>query len=141
MLYRTISAVGVATIANLVGRAANVTLPLAVIAAFGANVNTDRFFLVLAVGFFCYGTVANAIAESTVPLLVSFNRRLCVSDILKHAAGVTLLSLLIGIAWHWITGQIDVVYATALALMVGAESPMGFSPAFCMRKNVTRRQG
>jgi putative peptidoglycan lipid II flippase len=126
MVHRTINAVGIATIANLIGRAANVTLPLAIIAVFGANANTDQFFLVLALGFFCYGTVANAIAESTVPLLISLNRRLCVSNILKHAAGATLLSLLVGITWHWITGQIDLVYATALALMVGAGIANGF---------------
>ena len=126
MVYTTINAVSVATIANLVGRAANVTLPLAVIAAFGANANTDRFFLVLAVGFFCYGTIANAIAESTVPLLISSNRRLNATNILKYAAGVTLLSLLVGIGWHWITGQIDLVYATALALMIGAGIANGF---------------
>lgn len=122
----TIRATSIATLAHLIGRAANVVLPLAIIAVFGADAHTDRFFWVMALGFFCYGTLANAIAESTVPLLVATNRYLQPSNILKYSAAITLCTLLAGILWHSATGRLSAVYASALALMVGAGIANGF---------------
>jgi putative peptidoglycan lipid II flippase len=126
MATDTIKATSIATSAHLIGRAANVVLPLAVIAVFGADVHTDRFFWVMALGFFCYGTMANAIAEATVPLLISENQYLPPSTILKYSAAISLCILLVGSLWHGLTGSLSPVYASALALMTGAGIANGF---------------
>jgi peptidoglycan biosynthesis protein MviN/MurJ (putative lipid II flippase) len=120
MALKTIRAVSVATISNVTGRAANVALPLAVIAIFGADTRTDAFFFVMALGFFCYGTLANAITETTVPLLISSQQHLPPANILKYAGAISLLILALGCIWHWIFRQSDIIYAAALALMAGA---------------------
>lgn len=120
MALKTIQAVSVATISNLTGRAANVALPLAVIAVYGADSHTDLFFFVMALGFYCYGTLANAITESTVPLLISSQRRLPPVNVLKYAGAISLFILVPGCIWHWSFNQFHILYAVALALMVGA---------------------
>lgn len=120
MARKTIQAMSVATIANLTGRAANVALPLAVIAIYGADSHTDFFFFVMAVGFFCYGTLANAITESTVPLLISSQRRLPPINVLKYACAISFFILVLGCIWQWTTKQFNIIYAAALALMIGA---------------------
>lgn len=126
MATETIKATSIATLAHLIGRAANVVLPLAIIAVFGADIHTDRFFWVMALGFFCYGTMANAIAESTVPLLIAANRYLPPSNILKYSAAITLCILLAGSLWYGVTGRLSPVYALSLALMMGAGIANGF---------------
>ncbi|MGD9189964.1 MAG: lipid II flippase MurJ [Desulfobacteraceae bacterium] len=120
MALKTIQAVSVATISNLTGRAANVALPLAIIAIYGADSQTDLFFLVMALGFFCYGTLANAITESTVPALISSRRRLPPLNVLKYAGAITFIILVLGCIWQWSFKQFNIIYAVALALMVGA---------------------
>lgn len=120
MALKTIQAVSVATISNLTGRASNVALPLAVIAIFGADSHTDLFFFIMALGFFCYGTLANAITESTVPLLISSKRRLPPINVLKYAGAITLFILVLGCIWQWSFDQSNILYAVALALMMGA---------------------
>jgi putative peptidoglycan lipid II flippase len=120
MALKTIQAVSVATIANLTGRAANVALPLAVIAIYGADSQTDLFFFVMALGFFCYGTLANAITESTVPLLISSQRRLPPINVLKYAGAISFFILVLGCIGQWTTKQFNIIYAAALALMIGA---------------------
>ena len=57
--------IGTATFANLIGRAANVMLSLAVIALWGANSLTDEFFLIFAIGLFFFGVLSNAITTAT----------------------------------------------------------------------------
>lgn len=120
MALKTIQAVGIATVANLTGRAANVALPLAVIAIYGADSHTDLFFLIMALGFFCYGTLANAITESTVPLLISSQRRLPPINVLKYAGAISFFFLVLGCIWQWSFKQFSIIYAAALALMMGA---------------------
>jgi putative peptidoglycan lipid II flippase len=120
MALKTIQAMGVATISNLTGRAANVALPLAIIAIFGADSHTDMFFLITAFGFFFYGTLANALTESTVPLLISSQRRLSPINVLKYAVAVSFIILVLGCIWQWSTKQFNILYAVALALMAGS---------------------
>lgn len=120
MALKTIQAVSVATISNLTGRAANVALPLAVIAIYGADSHTDLFFLIMALGFFCYGTLANAITESTVPLLISSQRRLPPINVLKYAGAVSFFVLVLGCIWQWSFKQFNILYVAALSLMMGA---------------------
>jgi hypothetical protein len=52
-------AIGIATMGNLAGRAANVLIPFTVISIFGANSQTDLFFLTLSIAFFFFGTKEN----------------------------------------------------------------------------------
>jgi peptidoglycan biosynthesis protein MviN/MurJ (putative lipid II flippase) len=120
MALKTIQAVSVATISNATGRAANIALPLAVIAIYGADARTDAFFFVMALGFFGYGTLANAITESTVPLLIASQRRLPPANVLKYSCAISFLILALGCIWHWIFQQFNIIYAAALALMTGA---------------------
>ena len=120
MSLKTIQDVSVSTLANLVGRSANVALPLTVIAVFGADAHTDLFFLIMALGFFCFGTLANALTESTVPLLVSTNLRIPPSSILTFAGTVMLIGLALGCLWFGFIERFNPVYIPALALMMGA---------------------
>jgi putative peptidoglycan lipid II flippase len=120
MTLNTTQAVSVATISNLAGRAANVVLPLAVIAIYGADSHTDLFFLVMAFGFFGYGTLANAITESTVPLLITSQRRLPPVNVLKYAVAVSFVTLVPVCIWQWTFKQFNILYAVALALMAGS---------------------
>jgi peptidoglycan biosynthesis protein MviN/MurJ (putative lipid II flippase) len=120
MALKTIHAVSVATLSNVTGRAANVALPLAVIAIYGADTRTDSFFFVMALAFFCYGTLANAVTESTVPLLIASQRHLPPINVLKYAGAISFFILLLGCIWQRTFEQFNIVYAAALALMTGA---------------------
>lgn len=112
--------VGIATAGNLIGRAANVLIPLAVVGACGVNRQTDSFFLILAVAFFFYGTLANAISDVSVPLLIS--GRLAFSRIHIFLSGIfaTLVILPIAGLCHLFLTQFSWHYVFALAALSGA---------------------
>ena len=89
-----LKATGRATLGNVLGRSANILIPLVVISACGADENTDRFFFLMAVAFFFYGTAANALTETTVPLLLSGRLRLLRGTLLRIGCGFSCLALL-----------------------------------------------
>jgi peptidoglycan biosynthesis protein MviN/MurJ (putative lipid II flippase) len=115
-----LKAIGRATLGNALGRSANVLIPLAVVSVCGVDRFTDQFFLVMAVAFFFYGTTANAVAETTVPLLLSGKLSLSRGVVAKIAFGAASLVLLCALGWRILFGQWPLLYAAALALMSGA---------------------
>lgn len=127
LLSRIIKGVSLATVANLAGRAANVLIPLTVITLCGVNGQTDRFFFILALGFFCYGNLANAISETTVPLLLSDRLTLTARNIVIMALLWFLLILAAGFIWTAYSASAAWAYALALALMAGAGLVNGFA--------------
>ncbi len=119
--------VGAATLGNAAGSLANVLMPLVIISYCGANRITDNYFLILAIGFYFYGTLANALNEASVPLLITGELTLRKRTVLTFgaAAGMAVwAAALIGSAWG---GLLNTVYATALALMAGAGIANGFA--------------
>ncbi len=112
--------VSLATVANLSGRMANVAVTLAVITICGVNANTDQFFLVLAVAFYFYGIVANAIAQATTPLLINGGLRISRKplSILAIAGILSVLSVALVINAAWVHTRMT--YLLALAMMAGA---------------------
>jgi peptidoglycan biosynthesis protein MviN/MurJ (putative lipid II flippase) len=67
---RLIVAAATATAAHVVGRAVNVAFPLVLLGLHRPDAHTDAFFLTLAIGFFFFGTLANALTDATVPVLL-----------------------------------------------------------------------
>lgn len=115
-----LKAIGRATLGNALGRSANVLIPLAVISVCGVDRFTDQFFFTLAVAFFFYGTTANAVAETTVPLLLAGKLSLSRGVVVKTGLGLGCLVLLCALGWRILFGQWPLLYAAALALMSGA---------------------
>lgn len=123
-----IKSMGAATLANLAGRAANVLIAFSIIAMLGADTHTDRFFLVMAVGFFFFGILANAITQATIPLIISGT-----ADLSHHLTGhltirtIRVAGLICAVsaglaAWIWYAVTLDfhIAYVIAIGLMCGA---------------------
>jgi len=119
--------VGAATLANAVGRSANVLLPLALVGIHGVSPETDRFFFVLALAFYFYGTLSYAAAEGSVPISVRFDHTLSSQSIIIIAFLTT--SALLIIAWVVPANKTEhhIWYIVAFALMAGAGIANGFS--------------
>ncbi|MDC0661788.1 polysaccharide biosynthesis C-terminal domain-containing protein [Marinobacter sp. SS21] len=60
----------VSTIAQLIGRSANIVVPLIVVYRYGVSNLTDDLFLTMAVAFFFGGTLANSATDVFVPELL-----------------------------------------------------------------------
>jgi len=121
------ASVSTATLANAVGRSANVLLPLALVSIYGANPDTDRFFFILALAFYFYGTLSYAAAEGSVPIAIQYHRSLSSQGIIKIAISATAILLLI--AWVVLSQNeaYQIWYAVGFALMAGAGIANGFS--------------
>lgn len=116
-----------ATAANLIGRVANVLVALSVITFCGADASTDRFFFILAITFFFFGTVANAITTATTPLLISGKLTLNNSSICIAGGSVTAILWVAGAIWSLLITPLPAGYIFALGLMSGAGIANGFS--------------
>lgn len=90
-LSKFVTSVAPSTIANLVGRAANVLVPLTVVGLYGANPHTDQFFFILALSYYFYGTLSYAAIEPSVPIIISSNQALSSIGIV----GIGLFSALV----------------------------------------------
>lgn len=121
------ASVSVATLANAIGRSANVLLPLTLVGIYGASPETDRFFFVLALAFYFYGTLSYAAAEGSVPISIRFDRTLSTRGIIH--IGLIVTSVLLFIAWSVVSrkGEYHIWYAAGFALMAGAGVANGFS--------------
>jgi peptidoglycan biosynthesis protein MviN/MurJ (putative lipid II flippase) len=113
-------AVGIATVGNLIGRAANVLIPFTVVALYGADSHTDRFFFIYALAFFFFGTISNAIADASIPLILS--GRLVLSRIRIFLVGLVSALLVLSIVGicHITFTDISIGYAIALGVLSGA---------------------
>ncbi len=116
-LFRSIT---VATCAQLAGRLANVAISLLVIAMAGATAQTDEFFFILAVAFYFFGVLANALTQAGVPLIVS-------GELTMNGIHVTVCGAICAISIsaaaflvNWICMPISLPYQLALGLMAGA---------------------
>jgi peptidoglycan biosynthesis protein MviN/MurJ (putative lipid II flippase) len=112
--------VTLATLANLTGRAANVAIPIAVITVCGADKATDLFFFVLAGAFYFYGILANAVTQSTTPLLINDDLVIGRKPVVMIALYGTLTVFSVALAVNALLPPIHVTYVLALALMAGA---------------------
>jgi peptidoglycan biosynthesis protein MviN/MurJ (putative lipid II flippase) len=115
-----VKSVSLATVANLSGRAANVAVPIAVITTCGANRETDLFFFVLAVAFYFYGIVANAVAQTTTPLLINGGLGIGRKPVSAIAIAGTLVVFSAALIINGLFLQTRITYLLALALMAGA---------------------
>lgn len=70
-IIRAASRVGLASVGELIGRSANLALPFIVLSQYAADRQTDAFFFALAIGFFSFGTIANASVSALVTDFVS----------------------------------------------------------------------
>lgn len=126
-LSKFVTSVAPSTIANLVGRAANVLVPLTVVGLYGANPHTDQFFFILALSYYFYGTLSYAAIEPSVPIIISSNQALSSIGIV----GIGLFSALVlfSISWFWLflTPGMNSGYAFGFALMSGAGLANGFA--------------
>ncbi len=119
--------IGTATAANLIGRAANVLVALSVITLCGADTWTDRFFFILAIAFFFFGTVANAITTATTPLIISGKLILNQSSICLAGVSGTTALWAVGAIWNWLVDPVPSGYILAIGLMSGAGIANGFA--------------
>ncbi len=119
--------VSTATLANAIGRSANVLLPLTLVGIYGANPETDRFFFVLALSFYFYSTLSYAAAEGSVPIALRYNRALSSKAIIKIA--ITVTSVMLPTAWVVLSkiSAYHMWYAFGFSLMGGAGIANGFS--------------
>jgi peptidoglycan biosynthesis protein MviN/MurJ (putative lipid II flippase) len=123
-----------ATVGNLIGRSANVIIPLALVGTYGVNGQTDTFFLIFTIAFFFYGTLANAMSDVSVPLLIS--KRLFFSriHILLIGTGGSLLILGVAGLWHLFLIKFSWKYAIALAVLSGAGMANGLASGLLLSK-------
>lgn len=119
--------VGLTTLANVLGRSANILIPLSVIGLYGANAQTDKFFFVLALSFYFYGTLSYAAIESMVPLIIVSKSSLCPHGIIRIGMTVSIIVFLIAFACSFLGYGVTIWYAAGLALMAGAGIANGFS--------------
>jgi peptidoglycan biosynthesis protein MviN/MurJ (putative lipid II flippase) len=112
--------IGWATAGHVVGRAVNVLTPLIVVGLHGAGTLTDRFFFIMALAFFFHGTMAHALTETTVPLIVSGRLGLDGKRIALLGGGCTLLVFGITAILGVTIAPLPPLYGLALALMAGA---------------------
>lgn len=125
--FRSIlKSIGTATAANLIGRAANVLIALSVITLCGANAWTDQYFLIMAIAFFFFGAVANAVTTATTPMLISARLTLTPSSIGIAGAFCTMVIWLAGLTWRLVVGPVPVSYIFAVGLLAGAGIANGF---------------
>lgn len=115
------------TVANAVGRSANILILLAVVALFGATPYTDRFFFFIALAYYFYGTLSYAATESSIPIILYTRSALS----LKGIAGLGLISgsavLTVACLWNVIFPVESAAgYVLGLSLMAGAGIANGF---------------
>ncbi|MEJ2155780.1 MAG: lipid II flippase MurJ [Desulfobacteraceae bacterium] len=115
------AAVGAATLANAVGRAANVLIPLALVGI---------YFLVLALAFYFYSTLSYAATEASVPISIQYDRSLSSQAVVKIGFAVATAMFLISSAICFIGNRTGIGYAAGLALMSGAGIANGFASGF-----------
>ena len=122
-----VTSVSTATVANAVGRSANVLIPLALLSKYGAGPETDRFFFVLALAFYFYGTLSHAAAEGSVPIAIRLDRSLSSQGIFRIALAAA--SVLLMIAWvvFPFCRAYSIWYVVGFALMGGAGIANGFT--------------
>lgn len=111
----------------MLGRSANILIPLSVIGLYGANAHTDIFFFVLALSFYFYGTLSYAATESTVPLIIVSKSSLCPHGIVRIGIFVSIIVFLIAFACGLLGCGISIWYAAGLALLAGAGIANGFA--------------
>lgn len=121
-----INAAALSTLSNVIGRSANILIAYSVLMVYGATVETDQFFFVLAVAYLFFGTAANALCEATVTLAV--HRQAAPRPLTITAGGLGAAAVVL--AGTTITGRLDAVYAFALALMAGAGICNGIAAGF-----------
>lgn len=85
VIGRALRRVGAASAGEVFGRAVNVLLPFVVFALHSVDAQTDRFFLMMAVAFFVFGTVANTLAAALVPNVVGVRSVLGLGAMLRLA--------------------------------------------------------
>ena len=125
--YRGIlKSIGTATAANLIGRAANLLIALSVITLCGATALTDQYFMIMAIAFFFFGAVANAVTTATTPMLISARLTLTPGAIGLAGAFCTMLLCLAGFAWRLFIGPVPPSYIFAIGLLAGAGIANGF---------------
>ncbi len=107
--------VGVATLGHLVGRMINVITPFVVLAMYGANQETDQFFFMMAVAFFFHGTLATALTDASVPLIVSGES--CIGR-KGWISGGALAALLMSVIAIYTLSQADVLSGVMLLGLV-----------------------
>lgn len=71
--------------AEMVGRAVNLSLPFVLLKVHGIDAITDSFFLALAIAFFFQGTLANALTNALVPNFVTDSKAKALNPILYSA--------------------------------------------------------
>jgi peptidoglycan biosynthesis protein MviN/MurJ (putative lipid II flippase) len=119
--------VGRTTFANVLGRAANILIPLSVIGLYGADTHTDKFFFVLALSFYFYGTFSYAATESMVPLIIVSKSSLCSRGIVGIGLTTSIIVFIISLACSLLGCGVSIWYAAGLALMAGAGIANGFA--------------
>ena len=112
--------IGTATAANIVGRSANVAIALTVITRCGADNLTDQFFLNMAIAFFFFGPVSNAVTTATTPLLISGKLDITSRTICLAGVSCTALLCTAAVCCNHLSGYPAPVYILAIALMSGA---------------------
>lgn len=75
----------------VLGRSANVLLPVFVIYHYGASDTTDFFFLGLSISFYFYGTLFNSVVETNIPLLIRQN--ILIST--RHSIYLSILAVVV----------------------------------------------
>ncbi len=93
---RLIAGTAAATAANVVGRTVNVAFPLVILAQYAPDQHTDGFFLTLALSFFFSGSLANALTDATVPVVVQTHG---VPTLRFRAAWAALCAAAFLVAW------------------------------------------
>ena len=127
MIAETLGTIGKATAANLIGRAANVIIALSVISFCGADARTDIYFLIMAVAFFFFGVVSNAVTTATAPLQISGRLFLAPANIIVAGTSCTAFVCLTAFIWALLIHPFALVYVVALGLMSGAGIANGFA--------------
>ena len=123
-IIRTVST---ATAANLIGRAANVLIALSVITLCGADARTDLFFFIMAIAFFFFGVLANAITTAVTPLLIAGRLVLTSKNIRLSAASGALVLWVTSWFWSVLVSDLHPAYVAAIGLMTGAGIGNGFT--------------
>lgn len=112
--------IAVATVSQMLGRSIAFAIPFLLLNVYSPGKATDGFFLALAIGFFFYGTLANALTDTVVaratqglPVL-SASRRILLGLILAVPAGGIVL-----LATQHLPSGLAMALGTAVMVLAG----------------------
>ena len=121
--FRAARRIGLSSVGEAIGRAANVLLPFAILYIHSVDGRTDAFFLALAVAYFVQGTLANVVATIQVIELVKDQDRRSLRQFVKWAVGGSAIAAcivsLVGNAVWSVEGTLIAASAVAVSAAAG----------------------